>query len=84
MAHFSNDSEWENYYSHYCVRCVNMKDDGYGEGCPIDDIHKWFSYEATNPEGIDRQILNYLIPEEITENGKTFKQCMMFNEKKNG
>ena len=84
MAYFSNGSEWENYQNHYCERCVNWKNDGYGEGCTIDDIHKHFGAETANSKGIDRQILDWLIPEEITAKGKTFKQCMMFNEKKDG
>jgi len=61
-----------------------MKDDGYGEGCAIDDLHKEFDYKTANSKGIDRQILDWLIPYEITSNGKNFKQCAMFLERKAG
>ena len=50
MGYFSNGAEGDFYRDGYCFRCVNWRDNGYGEGCPIMDLHMLWNSDAVGKE----------------------------------
>lgn len=86
MEYFPNGSAGDDYMESYCFKCVNWKDDGdgRGEGCPIQDLHMLWNYEACNgkkaPEDSAKhakfESLEHFIPH--TKNGLGCEQCKMF------
>jgi hypothetical protein len=78
MGYFSNGSEGEMYMHNYCFKCINWKEDNYGIGCPVWDLHINWSYELCNKkENEGKQMLDILIPIKGCQN----QQCQMFIEK---
>ena len=78
MGYFSNSSEGMGYMEHYCCKCVNWRDNGSGqEGCPIQDLHMMWNYEAVgkNADKAKMAALNFFIPR--NDQGEN-EQCVMF------
>lgn len=70
MAYFSNGTEGEIYYEHYCSRCVHESD---GRTCSIWLAHLIHNYdECNNP----KSILHTLIPRK--NEGLSNGECTMF------
>lgn len=77
MGYFANGSEGDYYMAHYCMKCVNWRDNGSGtEGCPIIDLHSLWNYDAVgkNADKVKAEALSHFIPREGIENG----ECSMF------
>ena len=77
MACFNNKEAKTAYFKQYCERCTNWKNsaDGSGPGCLISELH------AEYCGGEDWRILDRFIPESHNDQGATYMQCAMFNEK---
>lgn len=72
MAYFSNGTEGDLYYDHYCAKCEHGKD--HDNPCPIWNAHLLFNYDECNNKG---SILHMLIPRDGIEN----KQCFFFTRR---
>lgn len=80
MAYFPNGSAGDNFTEHYCMRCVNWRDNGSGtEGCPIIDLHMLWNYDAVgkNADKTKAAALNHFIPESNPEQDFA-GECVMF------
>lgn len=78
MGFFSNGDEGRIYQEIYCSKCINWKEDEFGHGCPIWDLHLNHSYELCNSRSLAKRMLDYLIPKGTCFNG----QCRMFQVSK--
>jgi hypothetical protein len=78
MGYFSNSTEGMMYMEEFCLKCVNWRDsgDGRGEGCPIQDLHLMWNYDAVgkNADKTKAEALSHFIPREGIEN----TQCTMY------
>ena len=81
MAYFSNGTEGEMYQATYCDRCRNWREGrgGFGEGCPVWDVHILFSYDECNSDSNAKKMLDHLIP--MMEGGIYADECTMFLQK---
>jgi len=88
MGYFSNGTEGDCYREEYCFRCQNwaQRPGEGGEGCPIMDLHFWWSYKLCNSRSLGKKFLDFLIPrasKKIDCNGKEISlpingTCKMF------
>ena len=72
MGYFSNGTEGESFFEHYCARCIH-DDAEKGKYCPIWNLHLLHNYEECNKKD---SFLHQLI--ERTDQGNV---CTMFVEK---
>ncbi len=82
MAYFANGTEGDSYMEQFCENCINWRDGrgGFGDGCPVWDIHLMYSYEeCNNKEGNAKKMLDHLIP--MTKDNIWANECRMFLRK---
>ena len=81
MAYFSNGTEGDMYMEKYCEKCVNWREGrgGFGEGCPVWDVHLIYNYDECNSKNNGKKILDHLIP--MKKDGLFADECTMFLEK---
>jgi hypothetical protein len=73
VGYFSNSSDGEAYYSHFCARCLHNPTDPNAPYCPIWDLHMMRNYEECNKADSP---LHVLIPRD-KKTGSNL-ECKMF------
>lgn len=76
MGYFPNATSWECWAVDNCFKCAHWPRDEDAQGCPVEDAHNLFNYEA---EGVAKAILDLLIPQ--TDDRLGCKQCAMFKDR---
>lgn len=66
MGYFSNGTEGESYYEHYCARCIH-DDEEKGKYCPIWNLHLLHNYAECNNKD---SYLHVLIPHATEDNSQ--------------
>lgn len=79
MAYFSNGTEGMDYEAQWCAGCVHGSDGGAGE-CPVWTLH--FIYNGQT--GHVGDVLEALIPRDLSKPGSPNGQCKMFLEGQQG
>lgn len=79
MAYFSNGTEGTDYELQHCARCVHGADGGAGE-CPVWLLH--LLHNGAN--GTVGEMLEVLIPRDLSKPGSPNAQCAMFREGQQG
>ena len=63
MAYFANSTEGEFFKEENCYKCKNWgKNEEDAGGCPIMDLHLFYSYELANSKTKAKKMLDFLIP----------------------
>lgn len=75
MAYFSNGTEGTDYEAQWCARCTHGAGGGAGE-CPVWMLH--FLYNGQT--GTVGEVLEALIPRDVSKAGSPNGQCAMFLE----